>query len=339
MSGSEGQDDYEESSSSEEGYACTQCGDPNHQCLEELPDGAFYDAYGATIVDPVPTNTNYNFCGGQPLGLADHKWPICPKHGPLLFLFQMTDQKEPLDPCIIQVFICGTWYRPPYSPVNSVSVDLGCYQGQYLSDHDCRVQFDVGSSKNFAYFTRRFFPRPGMIFLTRPSDRHVVRIADKKNVDVLPRETALQRCDQKFLAEYDREVIEREVQIPRKDLVWQKFKMPYTQEGLERVYPRWVKDPHNYLHFGKKSLGERKDEVDLVMHFDSIRDAQQEAESNFRGFALIHHTQGWYEQHAPPTDYGYVFLVQEAGYLNISVHGNPAGGIGIASDLSMHFVL
>jgi hypothetical protein len=322
----------------EDFYSCDHCGDPSHKCLDELPAGAFYDAYGAETVDPNPIKDNYNFCGGQPLCLPEHKWPICPKHGPLLFLFQMTDQKpiegeKSFDPCIIQVFICGTVYTPTYEDEKSVSVNLRCYTGGFLYDDDCRVQFDVGSYKNFAYFTRRFYPRKEMIFSTKPVE-DILRILEGENIKLLSSKEATEKYGTDFVKNHSEQRRQNEVEFPRRDLVWKTFRMPYTLEALQKIYPEWEGDTNNYICFGKSEK-----DIPLVMHFDSIRQILSTKNLEFGAFTLIHHTLGWYEQHPSPSDYGYIFLTQECGYLKVCAHCNPAGGIGITSDLTMHFVL
>lgn len=334
----------------DEGGDCKLCGESGHVCLETLPDKAYYEAFGAKVSDvPVDDSVtaSYNYCGGEPMGYDADVWPTCPKHGPLLFLWQMTDQQpfknqdgnENFDPCIIQMFGCATWYKGQYDQQHHVSMNLRCYEGEYINDEDCRVQFDLGSYKNFAYFTKRFYPRPSWKFFQRPIEtektivRQVTKFSDRGQIKVIPRDKFVTPEQLKELEKYDRERDGWELTIPKKYLIWEKIKVPHTEENALKIFKPWEKDPGNFILMGHDGA------VPLVIHINSLQDALHDAERELNSYALLHHTLGYYEQHPGPVGCGYVFMIQEGGYLGVVVHGNPAGGIGITKDLTAHFVL
>jgi hypothetical protein len=341
----------EQTAERDQGGDCKLCGETGHICIETLPDKAYYEAYGATTSD-IPANdsttASYNYCGEEPMGYDGDVWPICPKHGPLLFLWQMTDQQpftgedgtQQYDPCIIQMFACATWYKGKYDEHHHVSMNLRCYEGEYLNDNDCRVQFDVGSYKNFAYFTKRFYPRPGWKFLQRPIERGVNRIVSEgrghfPRIKVEKRKHPNIEQEAKNQEEWDNrpEQQEKERIIPKKYLVWEKIKIPHTEENARKIFKPWEKDPGNFILMGHDGT------VPLVMHINALQDALRDAERDLNPYALLHNTLGRYQQHPGPVGCGYVFMIQEEGYLGVAVHGNPAGGIGITQDLTAHFVL
>lgn len=316
-------------------FSCKLCGDVGHRCLEELPESLTYDAYGARTADEPINNDIYNYCGGEPMGYPGDKWPLCPKHGPLLFVWQMTDQKHG-EPCLIQAFICGTWdpSRSAWNPKYKLNVNLGCYRGEQLHNDDCRIHFDIGSNKNFGYLMRRFFLRPGFQYLPRPTDRHVTRTVMKSEhsawIKDVPREPLA-------ADDHNPEIITRERIIPKKFLRWEAIKMPYTVEEAESRAAAYPKDPGQYYYFGKDPTPGMEN-LDLLIDCGSLMDIIDKANDKIREYTLVHHTLGYCEQHTPPHNQGYIFMIQEAGYLNMVVHANPCGGIGITKDLTMHYV-
>lgn len=315
-------DDYDEA------LWCKVCGDSGHRCLEELPQSLMYDAYAAMAVDePVDI---HNYCGGEPMGFAEDTWPTCPKHGPLLFLWQMTDQKHP-DPCLIQAFICGEWIvgHGAWDPKLHLSVNLSCHRGEYLHKNESPIHYDVVSNKNFGYLMRRVFPRPGLQFLHRPTDRHITRISANSSIYHTKREPTA-------ADDQDKDIIDRERIIEKKFLRWDKVRMPYTVEEAQQRAEVYSNDPGRYFYFGKDPTNEN---LDLIMDHDSMRQAIADVNDELEKYTLFHHTLGYCAQHPPPHNQGYIFMRQEAGYLGLSIHGNPAGGIGITRDLTMHFVL
>lgn len=69
--------------------------------LDFVPDTLYTDAYGSTFTSrPM---SKFNYFGGRPLMGANHTWPVCPKHGPLVFLWSAEDL---VDGTVVQCYVC-----------------------------------------------------------------------------------------------------------------------------------------------------------------------------------------------------------------------------------------
>lgn len=125
----------------------------NMKQYEHLPKQCFYNNYVGNLTKDFESNNPssidiLNYCGGYPIMRTEHVWPICPKHGPLMFIFQMTDHKKIKDISIIQLYMCASYI-----------------DDQIILHHDCNnkaesitVNFLTTTNTTTAYLTRRFYP-------------------------------------------------------------------------------------------------------------------------------------------------------------------------------------
>jgi len=279
---------------------CERCGeDSEHICLEKLPPIAFYEIYAAKVSDHPQSELNY--CGGHPMSNGDEKWPCCPKHGPLMFLWQMTDQKRTKEKTVIQYFMCACIYEDQVS-----------WNGQCLKDEKYKynvtidgISYDVESNKRFAYVTRQFYPTSAY---------------DDKSSSLFGK-----------LINPKSELI-----LPKRYLHWEQIEVPYYRDILSTKFPSSEEDTkkyNSYLYFGRDEYGRK-----LLMDCDSMMQSYND-ETELNDYTLFHHTMCFPEQSECSLDKGYIFMKQETGEFNLSIHCNPAGGIGITIDLKAHFIL
>lgn len=86
------------------------------------------------------------------------------------------------------------------------------------------------------------------------------------------------------------------------------------------------------MDFGKDKYGRM-----LLMIGDSMHEVYDE-QTELEDYILFHHTMSFPEQAYSSLDKGYIFMKQETGELNLFIHANPAGGIGITMNHKAHFM-
>ena len=89
---------------------------------------------------------------------------------------------------------------------------------------------------------------------------------------------------------------------------------------------------YQLLNFGKDKYGRM-----LLMTADSMHEVYNE-QTELEDYTLFHHTMSFPEQTYSSLDKGYIFMKQETGELNLFIHANPAGGIGLTMNHEAHFM-
>ena len=106
---------------------------------------------------------------------------------------------------------------------------------------------------------------------------------------------------------------------------WEKCKLLHSYETI------WTKF-HHKGDFIKFSYGK-------FMHCDSLHNCAGQFEEQLE-YTMVHHSKGSIQnQHEVPEEFGYIFMVHDKGYFNITAHVNPASGFGITDDLVMEWFL
>jgi hypothetical protein len=121
--------------------------------------------------------------------------------------------------------------------------------------------------------------------------------------------------------------------LSKRYLHWEKIMLPYPRDILNAKFPPNKKDEKKYnctYYFGMKD-GKKQ-----VMYYDGNQD---ELDKIVCDYSLFHYTLCFPEQSNSSAKKGYIFMKQDTGYLNLSIHCNPAGGIGISMDLTASFIL
>ncbi|MFS8159839.1 MAG: hypothetical protein ACMG6E_06445 [Candidatus Roizmanbacteria bacterium] len=286
---------------------CEVCGtDFDHVCskgkdYKELPDEAFYLGWAASLQDePIDPN---NYFGGEPLALPEHVWPCCHEHGPLMFIWQMTDQANPDDPCIIQYFMCANNYKRHNTwnvawKGRCLNLEMDCHNFSNMhSEEEQIVRYDLKSKKNFGYLVRRFYPGNRAKFMSNPRQPSTKK--DKTHV------------------------------IEKSYLKWSQVKIPHC-DGID-IFELQEDD----FILGRDEQGRER-----RMHQRTYSSLQEMALKKLKeDHVLFHRIMTIPGQHDPSDFEGYIFMMQGAKHFDYFIHVSNASGIGITTDLSAHFMM
>lgn len=154
----------------------------SENAIDYIPDEFYYDAFGSKFVER--GRSRFNYFGGKPLMSDRHTWPVCPAHGPLIFLWSA---EELATGNVTQFFLCCN--------INLKGKEIEEIVPKYFCDTGGDIHISRG---NIGYLARRLCKGEevherdvpvGVIELPkRDFDWKRIKLLDRDRISNLPRE-------------------------------------------------------------------------------------------------------------------------------------------------------